>query len=109
MENTLLTAVLVILAILIFLAFIRAVIGPKFTDRIVAVNCINTMIIVMIVILSYYRHADYLTDVAIIYALLGFTANVVLTRILLSRHARKQKNDTPPAGQAEESPRKEEA
>ena len=90
MEKIILTAVLVILAALVICAFVRAVIGPKFTDRLVAVNCMNTMIIVIIVLLSVYLKEDYLSDVAIIYAILGFTANVVLTRILLNRHNRKK-------------------
>ena len=93
MEKTILTVILIILAIFIFLAFIRAVIGPKFTDRLVAVNCMNTMIIVLIVILSLLQNADYLTDVAIIYAMLGFTANVVLTRILQNRHHKKKQEE----------------
>ncbi len=90
MEKTFLTVILVILAVLILLAFLRAVIGPKFTDRLVGINCMSTMIIVVIVILSCYLEADYLSDVALIYAMLGFTANVVLTRILLNRHNRKE-------------------
>ncbi len=76
---------LIILAALIIAALFKAVMGPRFTDRIVAVNCISTMVIVFILILSFYLKAEYLVDVAIIYALLGFTANLVLTRILLHR------------------------
>lgn len=93
------SVILIILAVLITAALIKAVLGPRFTDRIVAVNCISTMIIVFIIILSFYLKAEYLVDVAIIYALLGFTANLVLTRILLHRN---QKADRKPEEKKEE-------
>ncbi len=79
------SVILIILAALIVAALFKAVIGPRFTDRIIAVNCISTMVIVFILILSFYIKAEYLVDVAIIYALLGFTANLILTRILLHK------------------------
>ena len=90
MKETGLLIILIILAGLILCALIRAVKGPKFTDRIIAVNCINTMVIVLIALLSVYLQLDYLSDVALIYALIGFTANVVLTRLLLNRHNQKE-------------------
>ena len=82
MEKTLLLAVLLALAALILAALVRAVLGPRFTDRIVAVNAVNTMVTASICLLSRYLEADYLIDVALIYALLGFTANVLLMRLI---------------------------
>ncbi len=81
MEKTLLLAVLLALAALILAALVRAILGPRFTDRIVAVNAVNTMVTASICLLSRYLEADYLIDVALIYALLGFTANVLLMRL----------------------------
>ena len=60
----------------------RVLRGPRFTDRIVAVNAINTLVTASICILSRRLRAAYLLDVALIYALLGFTAVVLLTRLL---------------------------
>lgn len=82
MENTLLTAVLVILAFFMLALMPKVVKGPRFTDRIVAINAINTMITASICLLSRLLRADYLLDVALIYALLGFTATTLLTRLL---------------------------
>lgn len=82
MEKTLLLAVLLALAALILAALVRAILGPRFTDRIVAVNAVNTMVTASICLLSRYLEADYLIDVALIYALLGFTANVLLMRLI---------------------------
>ncbi|MCM1150313.1 MAG: monovalent cation/H+ antiporter complex subunit F [Butyricicoccus sp.] len=82
MEKTLLLAVLLAMAALILAALVRAVLGPHFTDRVVAVNAVNTMVTACICLLSRYLEADYLIDVALIYALLGFTANVLLMRLI---------------------------
>lgn len=85
MDRTILTVTLVILGLLIGGAFIRVVRGPRFTDRIIAVNAMNTMMIAVIAILSYLLDADYLADVALIYALLGLVANTLLARTLIRR------------------------
>ena len=45
-------AVLVILAVMLFVCLIRAVRGPRVADRIMAVNMMGTMVMVMIVVLS---------------------------------------------------------
>lgn len=74
-----------VLAVLILCALVRAVRGPRFADRMVAVNCITTFTVCIMVILSLMLSAAYLLDVALIYALVGFLANVVLSRLLLQR------------------------
>ena len=40
------------LALLILASLLRAVLGPRFTDRIIAVNVINTLVVAEIVLLS---------------------------------------------------------
>ena len=82
MEDKLLTGTLILLALFMLALMPKVVKGPRFTDRIVAVNAINTMVTACICILSRLFRAAYLLDVALIYALLGFTANVLLTRLL---------------------------
>ena len=91
MEDKLLTGVLVILALLMLALMPRVVKGPRFTDRIVAVNAINTMITASICILSRLHRAGYLLDVALIYALLGFTATTLLTRLLAADRQKEGK------------------
>lgn len=70
-----------VLLILCFLCLFRAIRGPRFTDRLVMVNAISTMIIVFIVLLSVYLGENYLLDVGIVYAILGFLSVAVLCRI----------------------------
>ena len=81
-----------VLACGMILAFIRAVRGPRFTDRIVAINMIGTMTTVMIGILSAYL------GVSLVYSLLSFLAVVVMCHVVTLHHkgrllflARKEK------------------
>ena len=55
----------ILLSVLIFFCMIRAIKGPRFTDRVVAGNMISTMIIVILSILSVYMEEPFLVDVAI--------------------------------------------
>lgn len=79
-HNFLLICMLVIGA-LIILCLIRAILGPRLADRIVAINMIGTMTIVEIAILALFMRESYLFDVCLIYAMISFLAVVVLTKI----------------------------
>lgn len=68
-------------AVLLLLCLIRAVVGPKIADRLVAVNMITTMVTVMIAILAVLKGEAYLIDICLIYAMISFLAVVVLSRI----------------------------
>ena len=76
----LLTCMLV-LGALIMLCLLRAILGPRLTDRVVAVNMIGTMTIAEIAMFALYLRADYLFDVCLIYAMISFLAVVVLTKV----------------------------
>lgn len=95
LKNLALTASAVLLAVLILATLVRAVIGPRFTDRVIAVNMINTMAVAIIVILSVRLKQDFLVDVALVYALLSFLTVVVMTRLVLVRHWRKCRRSEP--------------
>ena len=60
-----LTAGAVVLALLILATLVRAVLGPRFTDRIVAVNVISTLVIAELVLLSVWLREDFLMDVTL--------------------------------------------
>lgn len=73
--------ILGILAIMFILCLIRAIIGPRIADRLVAVNMIGTMVIVSISILAVLMEEGYLADICLIYAMISFLAIVVLTKV----------------------------
>ena len=90
MEKTILTIAIGVLAVLMLCLMYRVVKGPRFTDRILAVNAINTMITAVICLLSRYLGVAYLLDVALIYALLSFVGGTLLMRLLA---AEKEEED----------------
>ena len=75
----------VVLALLILATLVRAVLGPRFTDRIVAVNVIGTLVIAELMVLSVRLRADYLVDIALVFALLSFLSVVVAFQLVMSR------------------------
>lgn len=74
-----------VLGVAIIFCMIRAMLGPRFTDRIVAVNMIGTMTIAIMAILSVWMDAEFLIDISIVYALLSFIAIIVLTQLVIIR------------------------
>ena len=73
--------VLIVLALMVILCLIRAIIGPRIADRLVAVNMIGTMVMVSISVLAVLLEQDYLVDICLIYAMISFLAIVVLTKV----------------------------
>lgn len=88
-KDTLLIASAVVLALLMLATLVRAVLGPRFTDRIIAVNVINTLVVAEIVLLSVWMKEDFLVDVALLYALLSFLTVVVVSRLVLTRRQKQ--------------------
>ncbi|MCQ2500190.1 MAG: monovalent cation/H+ antiporter complex subunit F [Lachnospiraceae bacterium] len=82
---------LILLAALVLVAVIRSFLGPRLTDRIIAINMIGTLTMVMILVLTVYLQEDYLADVSLIYAMISFLSVVVLTRIYTSIYREQQK------------------
>ena len=91
MEKTILTLAIAVLAVLMLCLMYRVVKGPRFTDRILAVNAINTMITAIICLLSRYLGVAYLLDVALIYALLSFVGGTLLMRLLAAEKEEEDK------------------
>ncbi len=61
------------------ISIIRSVLGPKISDRIIAVNMTGTMVIMVIaILLSVYLDENYLVDVSLIYAMISFLGGVVV-------------------------------
>ena len=93
-------AILVVQAVLLLLCLLRAVVGPRIADRLVAVNMITPMVTVMLAILAVLKIQGYLVDICLIYAMISFLAVVVLSRIYTGvyreekdRQKREEQND----------------
>lgn len=88
------TPVLVILAVMIFLCLIRAILGPRVCDRVVAVNMMGTLVIVTIAVLALKLEAGYLADIGMIYAVLSFLAVIVLTKVFMGIYREHKEKNT---------------
>ena len=84
--DVLYTGVMICFAILIMFALLRAVIGPKIADRLMAINMIGTMTIIMMAIVALKLNEDYLLDISIIYAMISFLSVVILTKVYIGVH-----------------------
>jgi len=72
-----------LLVVLDFACLLRAVRGPRITDRIVACNMMGTLTICVIAILGALMEQSWLFDICLIYAMISFLAVVVLSRIYM--------------------------
>lgn len=79
--DVLLSAAVLILAVLVIFSIIRSVLGPRIADRIIAINMTGTMIIMIIAILSVFLDENYLVDICLIYAMISFLGVVVLCKV----------------------------
>ena len=87
--------VLIILAIMLLLCLVRAIIGPRIADRLVAVNMMGTMVMVIISVLALIMNEGYLVDICLIYAMISFLAVVVLTRVYTGVHLEAEHKKKP--------------
>ena len=85
-----LLAALIFLAVMLILCLIRAIIGPRTADRIVATNMMGTMVMVMIAILAVMQQEGYLVDICLIYAMISFLAVIVLTKIYMGAYLKRK-------------------
>ncbi len=82
-KNFIMIATMIILALMIFSTFVRTIIGPRISDRLLAINMIGTQVILLICILAVYLNETGLVDMALIYAMFSFLSIVLFTRIYL--------------------------
>ncbi len=82
--------VLAVLAVMIILCLIRAIIGPRIADRIVATNMMGTIVMVIIATLAIMLKEGYLVDICIIYAMISFLAVIVLTKVYMGVYLEKK-------------------
>ena len=96
--RTLLMGSAIVLSLLLCACLVRAILGPRFTDRIVSINIICTKTIIMIAVLSCLLGDENLLDIAIVYAMIAFLMVVVLSKCYItSHHANPAELDLDPA------------
>jgi len=84
--RTLLWGAAIFLSLLLCASLVWAIRGPRFTDRIVAINIICSKTIIMIAIFSYLYTDSSLLDIAIVYAMIAFLVVLVLSKCYIAPH-----------------------
>ena len=74
--------VAIFLAACILVILIRLAMGPTTPDRLVALDTLNTIIVVSMVILGMAFKAVIYVDVAIVYALLSFITTLFIAKYI---------------------------
>ena len=75
---------MIFLAITIIFCLLRAILGPRFTDRLLGINVINVKVIILICLLAAFFEKSYIVDIALVYSAISFLSIIVLSRLFLS-------------------------
>ncbi len=74
-----------ILGVLSFFSLYRAIIGPTSTDRVIAINVLSTKVTTLIILVAIIYEQYSFIDVAIVYAMIGFTMTVGVSKYIENR------------------------
>ena len=72
------------LGVMEIFCLIRAILGPRISDRIVGINMIGTQIIISSALVALLLgEADIAADIVLVFAFLNFLSVVIITRIYI--------------------------
>ena len=77
---------LCLIAVLVYILKARLTV-----DRIIGINLVGTIVVMVIVVLTFLLGEDYLADIALIYVVLSFIAVMMLCRIYINLYQRNQR------------------
>ena len=79
--QVLLYGTLGILTLLALACLVRCIMGPRISDRVLAINQIGTITVIMVALTVLLLGEGYLADIALIYAMISFLAVIVLSKV----------------------------
>ena len=79
--NILLGFTLTVLTLLALACLIRCILGPRISDRVLAINQIGTITVIMVALTVLLLGEGYLADIALVYAMLSFLAVILLSKV----------------------------
>ena len=88
-----LVGVLVFLTAGLFFSLLRAIRGPRMADRILGINMTGSLTTAAIALLAVLLDQSWLLDVCLIYCMISFLAVVVLAKISIASHEKKEEFD----------------
>lgn len=79
--QVLLYGTLAILTMLALACLVRCIVGPRISDRVLAINQIGTITVIMVALTVLLLGEGYLADIAMVYAMISFLAVIVLSKV----------------------------
>jgi len=75
----------VLFAVLVVITLLRLIFGKTAADKMVALDVINVLVVIIMIVLSIAFREPILVDVGIVYALLSFVATIYIAKYLGGR------------------------
>ena len=72
---------LAVLTLLALGSLVRCIMGPRISDRVLAINQIGTITVIMVALTVVLLGEGALADIALIYAMLSFLAVILLSKV----------------------------
>ena len=72
---------LAVLTLLGLASLVRCIMGPRISDRVLAINQIGTITVIMVALTVVLLKEGALADIALIYAMLSFLAVILLSKV----------------------------
>jgi len=72
---------LLVLTVLALACLARCVLGPRISDRVLAINLIGTITVIMVGMFVVLLGEGYLADIALVYSMLSFLAVILLSKV----------------------------
>ena len=94
--QVLLAVTLGVLTLLALACLIRCILGPRISDRVLAINIIDTLTVIMVCVTL---GEGYLADIALIYAMLSFLAVILLSKVYTGIYEEHKHEESLLAGQ----------
>lgn len=69
----------------LFFHLYRIIKGPSVWDRLLGLNLFSINMIILMILYALINELDFLLDIAIVYAMLGFIGIVFITRFIQGR------------------------
>ncbi|MBQ2991390.1 MAG: sodium:proton antiporter [Clostridia bacterium] len=72
---------LLVLTALALACLVRCILGPRISDRVMAINMIGTLTVVMVGLFIVLLSEGYLADIALVYSMISFLAVILLSKV----------------------------
>ena len=92
---------LLVLTVLALACLVRCILGPRISDRVLAINITGTITVIMVGLFVVLLSEGYLADIALVYSMLSFLAVIVLSKVYTGIYYERKHEEELHAAEAE--------